>query len=50
MNVLGLFILLGLAFAGGLYCGVYIALRKKQSWWSEKVIGFVKRNTSVGQK
>lgn len=48
MNVLGLFILLGIMFLLGLFCGVYIALRKKKSWWSEKFIGFVRRNTSVG--
>ena len=50
MSALGLIILLGVAFLGGLFYGVYIALKKKQSWWAEKVIGFIRRNTSVGEK
>jgi len=50
MNALGLMILLGIVFSGGVFFGVYIALSKKKAWWSEKIIGFVKRNTSAGEK
>jgi len=50
MNALGLIILLGIVFATGMFAGVYIALSKKKSWWTEKFIGFVKRNTSAGEK
>jgi len=50
MSALGLIILLSVAFLGGLFYGVYIALRKKQSWWADKVIGIVRRNTSIGNK
>ena len=50
MNALGLIILLGIVFSGGVFVGVYITLSKKKAWWSEKFIGFVKRNTSAGEK
>ena len=50
MNALGLIILLGIVFSVGVFFGIYITLSKKKSWWAEKVIGFVKRNTSAGEK
>jgi len=50
MSALGLLILLGIAFLGGVFLGVYITLPKKKGWVAQKVVGFVERNTSREQK
>jgi len=50
MSALGLLILLGIAFGGGVFLGVYITLSKKKGWLAQKFIGFVERNTGSRQK
>jgi len=47
MDALVLITLIGLVFLLGLFCGVYISLPKKKSWWAEKFIGLVKRYTNT---
>ena len=39
-----------LIFLLGLFCGVWLTLPQKKSWWADKFIGLVKKYTNTESK